>query len=94
MHQVHRYFSAAPVKRFTFHSPISSVDLHPFINNFVVGSSDIKDTYAHVYNFDTEKEIMTYKGHHGPVHSVAYSPDGNTIASGSEDGFLRLWEVV
>ncbi|KIJ22911.1 hypothetical protein M422DRAFT_196540, partial [Sphaerobolus stellatus SS14] len=32
-----------------------------------------------------------FLGHQGLVHSVAFSPDGNTIVSGSEDGTVRVW---
>jgi WD40 repeat protein len=34
------------------------------------------------------------KAHSGSVWSVAFSPDGATIASGSNDGLVRIWEAA
>jgi WD40 repeat protein len=41
----------------------------------------------------TGKWLSPLKGHTDVVNSVAFSPDGKTLASGSDDKTIKLWEV-
>jgi len=71
---------------------INSASLSPDGQTFVVGGTDF---WARVYSLKANeqgKELEILKGHHGPVHCVRFAPDGNTFASGSEDGTIRLWQ--
>jgi serine/threonine-protein kinase len=47
----------------------------------------------HVWDVQTEKEVNLFVGQAGHVYSVAFSPDGTELASGSSDGSVRLWQL-
>jgi WD40 repeat protein len=38
--------------------------------------------------------IATLKGHDSRVNSVSFSPDGKTLASGSDDKTIKLWNLA
>jgi len=69
---------------------VASVALHPGQRKYVTGGA--KDTWAKVYEYDSGKEIDVHKGHHGPIWSISFSPDGKLYATGSEDGTIKMWK--
>ncbi|CAD8084770.1 unnamed protein product [Paramecium primaurelia] len=38
-------------------------------------------------------ELNKLDGHSGCINSICFSPDGNILASGSDDNSIRLWDV-
>lgn len=59
----------------------SSASIHPILQDrFVTGSTS--DEWVRIHDV-TGEEREVLKGHHGPVHCVEYSPDGELFASGS-----------
>ena len=79
------------VKSYDMPCTVESVSLEPkYGNKFVAGGEDM---WVRVFDFHTGNEIACNKGHHGPVHCVRFSPGGESYASGSEDGTIRIWQT-
>jgi hypothetical protein len=43
---------------------------------------------------ETWRELHTLEGHTDRVNSVAYSPDGSRIVSGSKDNTIKIWDAA
>lgn len=71
---------------------VASVAVNGEARRFVTGSPN--DTWVHVWDLDGEAELETGRGHHGPVWTTCFSPDGKLYATGSEDGTVKMWKFT
>nr|XP_043617518.1 serine-threonine kinase receptor-associated protein-like [Erigeron canadensis] len=79
------------VKSYDMPCNVESASLEPkFGDKFIAGGEDM---WIRLFDFNTGEEIGCNKGHHGPVHCVRFSPGGESYASGSEDGTIRIWQT-
>jgi WD40 repeat protein len=52
------------------------------------------DKTIKVWSLANGAELQSLPGHESAVWSLVFLPDGKTVASGSQDGTVKLWEVT
>ena len=103
---VHLWYVSSPrvavwtMRSLTGHpSKVNSIAFSPDGNTFATGNDDgtvrLWNVVIHqaVPNYATFEIIKTLTGHRSEVNSIAFSPDGRTLATGSSDGTVLLWEL-
>ena len=81
---------AACVGMITYTSFLFAIDYSPSGTRLITGSSV---TLIREWDTSTGDMVQSYAGHGSTVRGVRYSPDGATVASGDEDGKLKIWRV-
>ena len=80
-------------RTFTSPSPaqFSCLAVDPSGEVVAAGSTDSFEIF--LWSVQTGKLLDVLAGHEGPVSSLAFSPTGNQLASGSWDKSVRMWNV-
>ena len=60
----------------------------------MMGGGAGADGAIKVWDTLSGKLIHTFEGHLAGVSTISWSPDAATIASGSDDKTIRLWNVL
>ncbi|EFC37372.1 predicted protein [Naegleria gruberi] len=92
------------LKVYKHSDPVNTAAISPIKRHVILGggtaAQDVTTTVKKQTYFDThffhqvfEEEIGTVRGHFGPIHFLAFSPDGKSYASGGEDGYVRLYQL-
>jgi WD40 repeat protein len=53
-----------------------------------------EDSAVKVWDSHTGAFVRSFRGHTGLVSSVAFSPDGGRLVSGSRDRTVKIWDVT
>lgn len=93
--------TGAQIRQFDATGPINAVALSPDGKLLATGSharcrftDDGPDYCVQLWDVDAGTEIRRFYAHYNPIYSVAFSHDGNRLASGSSDYTARLWDVT
>lgn len=66
---------------------------YPQMDMMVTGGQDLTVRRFVIGKDNLPVEAEANRGHHGPVWVLRFAPDGESYASGSDDGTIRLWYV-
>lgn len=69
-----------------------SAAFSPTTSSFAVSENTSSNTCT-LWDIKADVPTSIFSGHRGPITSVCYLPNGNTIVTASADRTIRLWDV-
>lgn len=82
--------SLSSFKQHTVAYPVEAASYCPSRKRFAAGGGDM---WVRLHDMEDARELECNKGHHGPVHTIRFGPEGKEYATGSEDGTIRIWQT-
>ncbi|CAA7264355.1 unnamed protein product [Cyclocybe aegerita] len=70
---------------------ISSVAINPSGEWLAFGAKKLGQLL--VWEWQSESYVLKQQGHYFDMNTLAYAPDGQTIATGGDDGKLKVWST-
>src|SRR5207248_2097401 len=66
----------------------------PDCTTMAIGDFSSKAPMIHIWDVRSGEKLRTWKAHENYVRDLAFSPDGRTLISLSDDESVRLWEAA
>jgi WD40 repeat protein len=92
--------SCRKVRRFEYAPPedmLAEWNLHAPLafspDGKLVAAASTVDNSIVVWSVATGRQVATLRGHGGRVHTLAFTPDGRRLLSGSADTTALMWDV-
>lgn len=91
------------LKQYRSERPVNSACVSPIRDHVCLGGGEdamqVTQTAvsaghfeAKLYHMVFEEEFARFKGHFGPINTMAFHPTGTIVATGGEDGYVRVQE--
>ena len=79
----------------THNSPISSLSFKPVPDQDAEYWLAIADNNGSIRIWSSRLGQLMFNmvGHQGPIHTMSFSPDENQLATGGEDGLIKIWQI-
>lgn len=71
---------------------VSTITINPTGEWIAFGSKSLGQLL--VYEWQSESYILRQQGHFDSMNALAYSPDGSRIVTASDDGKIKIWDIV